>query len=100
MKKIYCDCMTKQNFPVVEYEGGKNVIVFFAAEGNCPTCAGIGYTLQGCSNCHHQDGKIGGTAIDVKDGEIIETDATQYHCSHHEQYLPTRITCEEWRAKE
>jgi len=84
MKKIYC-----------ERCGGVGCMALAC----CPTCHGDGYTLQSCSNCQYQDGKIGGTAIDMKDGEIVETDATQYHCAHHEQYLPAGITCEEWRAK-
>ena len=90
--KIWCDdCNGRGYIPVpgrcsAEYK-------------ECPTCAGFAYTLQNCSNCRHQDGKIGGTAIDVKDGVIVETDATQYHCAHHEQYLPAGITCKEWRVK-
>jgi len=100
--KIYCEpCKAtgEINVKTGYDESGEWGREYVISSDTCPTCHGDGYTLQGCKNCKHQDGGIGGTISALKD-EIIETDATQYHCAHHEQYLPAGITCEEWRVKE
>ena len=95
MKKIYCEpCEGTGKINDMSTASWHDIM----GKEDCPVCAGLGYTLQGCKNCKHQDGGIGGTISALK-GEIIETDATQYHCAHHEQYLPAGITCEEWRVK-